>query len=100
MVSVFGVTGMLFDSLLSMFLSEGTMIFIALLLIVSIVAFIKFKGRSGLRVCCVLVGLFCAVYLCGVLTLAYLFGANHGPAVPTPQNVLYENENIVYVEHV
>ena len=69
-------------------LANAMMIFMALLLIVSIVVFIKSKGRSGLRVCCVLVGLFCVVYLCGVLILAYLFGSNHGPAVPTPQMVL------------
>ena len=87
MVSVFGVTGMFFDGLLSMFLSEGMMIFVAVLLIASVIGFIRGKGHRGLRVCCVLVGLCCAIYLCGILALIFLFGSNHGPAEPVPQQV-------------
>lgn len=83
MTSVFGVTGM-FDSLLTLYLSEGMMIFTAVLLIAAIIAFIKGKGRRALRVGCVVVGIYCILYLGAIIVLSSLFASNHEPPQPEP----------------
>ena len=87
MTSVFGVTSMSFDKLLSLYLSEGTMIFTALLLVVAIIVFIKSKGRKARRTGCVVVGIYCILYLGAILALSFLFSSNHKPPEPSYMNV-------------
>lgn len=94
MTSVFGVTSMSFDKLLTLYLSEGMMIFTALLLIAAIIAFIKCKGRKALRTSCVVVGIYCILYLVAVLTLSSLFSSKHEPAPPA----LVSADSVVYAE--
>ena len=94
MTSVFGVTSMSFDKLLTLYLSEGMMIFTALLLIAAIIAFIKCKGRKALRTSCVVVGIYCILYLVAVLALSSLFSSKHEPAPP----VLVSADSVVYAE--
>ena len=94
MTSVFGVTSMSFDKLLTLYLSEGMMIFTALLLIAAIIAFIKCKGRKALRASCVVVGIYCILYLGAVLALSFLFSSNHESAPP----VLVSADSVVYAE--
>ena len=86
MTSVFGVTSMSFDKLLTLYLSEGMMIFTALLLIASIIAFVKGKGRKALRTGCIVVGIYCVLYLGAILALSFLFSSNHEPPQPTNPN--------------
>lgn len=77
-------SGLLIDYLLSLYLSEGMMIFTAVLLIAAVVLFFKGKGRRALRTGCTLVMIYCILYLGAVLALVILFGSNHGPAEPAP----------------
>ena len=94
MTSVFGVTSMSFDKLLTLYLSEGMMIFTALLLIAAIIAFIKCKGRKALRTSCVVVGIYCILYLVAILALISLFSSKHEPA----PSVLVSADSVVYAE--
>ena len=94
MTSVFEVTSMSFDKLLTLYLSEGMMIFTALLLIAAIIAFIKCKGRKALRTSCVVVGIYCILYLVAILALSSLFSSKHEPAPP----VLVSADSVVYAE--
>ena len=94
MTSVFGVTSMSIDKLLTLYLSEGMMIFTALLLITAIIVFVKGKGRKALRTSCVVVGIYCTLYLVAVLALSSLFSSNHSPAPPT----LVSEDSVVYAE--
>ena len=94
MTSVFGATSMSFDKLLTLYLSEGMMIFTALLLIASIIAFIKCKGRKALRTSCVVIGIYCILYLVAILALSSLFSSKHEPAPP----VLVSADSVVYAE--
>ena len=94
MTSVFGVTSMSFDKLLTLYLSEGMMIFTALLLIAAIIFFIKGKGRKALRTGCVVVGIYCILYLVAILALSSLFSSKHEPAPP----VLVSADSVVYAE--
>lgn len=86
--------GFAFDKLLTLYLSEGMMVFTALLLIAVIIGFIKFKGRKSLRVGCVIVGIYCILYLGAIFALSFLFSSNHGPAQPT----LVSADSVVYAE--
>ena len=94
MTSVFGVTSMSFDKLLTLYLSKGMMIFTALLLIAAIIAFIKCKGRKALRTSCVVVGIYCILYLVAILALSSLFSSKHEPA----PSVLVSADSVVYAE--
>ena len=94
MTSVFGVTSMSFDKLLTLYLSEGMMIFTALLLIAAIIAFVKGKDRKALRTSCVVVGIYCILYLVAILALSSLFSSKHEPAPP----VLVSEDSVVYAE--
>ena len=75
-------TSLFLDKVLSVYLSEGMMVFTAVLLIAAIIAFIKGKGRRALRAGCVAVGIYCIIYLGAVLVLSSLFGSNHKPSPP------------------
>lgn len=96
MTSVFGVTSMSFDKLLTLYLSEGMMIFTALLLIAAIIAFIKCKGRKALRISCVVVGIYCILYLVAFLALSSLFSSNHEPPHPSLMNASNTSTNLEY----
>lgn len=95
MTSVFGVTSMSFDKLLSLYLSEGMMIFTALLLVVAIIVFIKSKGRKNRRTSCIVVGIYCILYLGAILALSIGFSSNPKPAAPS---VLVKPDSVVYAE--
>ena len=86
--------GFAFDKLLTLYLSEGMMVFTALLLIAAIIGFIKCKGRKSLRVGCVIVGIYCILYLGSISALSFLFSSNHRPAQPT----LVSADSVVYAE--
>ena len=103
MTSVFGVTSMSFDKLLTLYLSEGMMILTALLLIAAIIAFVKCRGRKGLRIGCVVVGIYCIFYLGAILALSFLFSSNHEPPQPTNPNsseVLWDAKPSVMIDGV
>ena len=72
------------DKLLSLYLSEGMMIFTALLLIVAIIVFVKSKGHRSLRSGCIVVAIYCILYLGAIIALSFLFSSHHEPAPPTP----------------
>ena len=95
MTSVFGVTSMSFDKLLSLYLSEGMMIFTALLLVIAIIVFVKSKGRKNRRTSCIVVGIYCILYLGAILALSIGFSSNHEPAA---SSVLVNPDNVVYAE--
>lgn len=95
MNSVFGVTSISFDKLLSLYLSEGMMIFTALLLVVAIIVFVKSKGRKNRRASCIVVGIYCILYLGAILALSIGFSSNHEPAAPS---VLVNPDSVVYAE--
>lgn len=95
MASVFGVTGMFFDKLLTLYLSEGMMIFTAILLVVAIIVFIKSKNRKKLRSSCVVAGVYCILYLGAILALSIGFSSNHKPVAPS---VLVKPDSVVYAE--
>lgn len=95
MTSVFGVTSMSFDKLLSLYLSEGMMIFTALLLVVALIVFVKSKGRKNRRASCIVVGIYCILYLGAILALSIGFSSNHKPAAPS---VLVNPDSVVYAE--
>lgn len=63
------------EFLLSLLLSEGTMIAAAMILLVCIVVFVSCKKRRILRIVCAVLGLCCAVYLLLMGILVYLSGA-------------------------
>lgn len=95
MTSVFGVTSMSFDKLLTLYLSGGMMIFTALLLIVTIIVFIKSNGRKNRRTSCIVVGIYCILYLGAILALSTGFSSNHEPVAPS---VLVNPDSVVYAE--
>lgn len=74
----------IFDKLLSLYLSEGMMIFTALLLIVAIIVFVKSKGHRSLRAGCIVVVIYCILYLGAIIALSFLFSSHHEPAPPSP----------------
>ena len=96
MTSVFGVTSMSFDKLLTLYLSEGMMIFTALLLIAAIIAFVKGKGSKALRTGCIVVGIYCVLYLGAILALSFLFSSNHEPPHPSLMNASNASTNLEY----
>lgn len=63
------------EFLLSLLLSEGTMIAAAVILFVCIVVFVGCKKRRILRIVCAVLGLCCAVYLVLMGLMAYFSGA-------------------------
>ena len=93
MTFVFGVTGT-FDKLLTLYLSEGMMIFTVLLLVAAIIAFIKTKGRKAIRAGCIVAGIYCIIYLGVILALGSLFSSDHEPAPPA----LVSADSVVYAE--
>lgn len=67
----------MFDTLLTLFLSEGAMIITAILLLCSIIVFFKSKGKKVIRL---LSGVFIAysiVYLALIAGMSYLFSSGH-----------------------
>ena len=94
MTSVFGVTSMSFDKLLTLYLSEGMMIFTALLLIATIIAFVKGKGSKALRTGCIVVGIYCVLYLGAIHALSFLFSSNHEPPHPSLMNASNASTNL------
>lgn len=87
-------TSLFLDKVLSVYLSEGMMIFTVVLLIVAIIAFIKGKGRRALRTGCIVVGIYCIIYLGAVLVLSSLFGSNHKPSPPVPAKITNTTTNL------
>ena len=87
-------TSLFLDKVLSVYLSEGMMVFTAVLLIAAIIAFIKGKGRRALRAGCVVVGIYCILYLGAILVLSSLFASNHEP---TPSTLVYPS-SVAYAE--
>lgn len=63
------------EFLLSLLLSEGTMIAVAVILLVCIVVFVGCKKRRILRIVCTVLGLCCAVYLVLMGLMVYFSGA-------------------------
>lgn len=63
------------EFLLSLLLSEGTMIAAAVTLLVCIVVFEGCKKRRILRIACAVLGLCCAVYLVLMGLMVYFSGA-------------------------
>lgn len=63
------------EFLLSLLLSEGTMIAVAVILLVCIVVFVGCKKRRILRIVCAVLGLCCAVYLVLMGLMVYFSGA-------------------------
>lgn len=63
------------EFLLSLLLSEGTMIAAAVTLLVCIVVFEGCKKRRILRIVCAVLGLCCAVYLVLMGLMVYFSGA-------------------------
>lgn len=63
------------EFLLSLLLSEGTMIAAAVILFVCIVVFVGCKKRRVLRIVCAVLGLCCAVYLVLMGLMVYFSGA-------------------------
>ena len=64
------------EFLLSLLLSEGTMIAAAVILLVCIVVFVGCKKRRILRIVCAVLGLCCAVYLVLMGLMVYFSGAS------------------------
>lgn len=64
------------EFLLSLLLSEGTMIAAAVTLLVCIVVFVGCKKRRILRIVCAVLGLCCAVYLVLMGLMVYFSGAS------------------------
>ena len=103
MTSVFGVTSMSFDKLLTLYLSGGMMIFTVLLLVAAIIFFVKGKGRKTLRTGCVIVGIYCILYFGTILALSFLFSSNHEPPRPTEPDsgeVLWDAKPSVMIDGV
>ena len=63
------------EFLLSLLLSEGTMIAAAMILLVCIVVFVSCKKRRILRIVCAVLGLCCEVYLVLMGLMVYFSGA-------------------------
>ena len=63
------------EFLLSLLLSEGTMIAAAVILLVCIVVFVGCKKHRILRIVCAVLGLCCAVYLVLMGLMVYFSGA-------------------------
>ena len=66
-----------FDSLLTLFLSRGAMIGTAILLLCSVVVFVKSKGRKAVRVTCGVLMAYSMIYLVLIVFLSYLFSSGH-----------------------
>ena len=88
-------SGFFLDSLLALYLSEGMMIFTALLLVCSVVVFIKSRGKKALRTVSALVGIYSILYLGAIAALSVLFSSNHPPAEPEPLPARAETEWVV-----
>lgn len=63
------------EFLLSLLLSEGTMIAAAVILLVCIVVFVSCKKSRILRIVCAVLGLCCAVYLVLMGLMVYFSGS-------------------------
>lgn len=70
------------DILLTLYLSEGMMIFTVILLVISVIGFIKGKRHSLFRRVCLLIGIYCIIYLGAILALVFMFDSSHEPAQP------------------
>jgi len=76
----------LFDSILTLLLSEGMLIFVAVLLVASIIVFVKSKKNKALRLGSIIVVLCCLVYIGIIIAVSIAFGAPHPPAPPAVPN--------------
>ena len=85
MTSGFGIM----DMILTLYLSEGMMIFTVVLLIASLIVFLKSKGKSLLRKVCAVLFIYSMLYLGTIFTISYLFGSPHEPASPAVADVDY-----------
>ena len=66
-----------FDSLLTLFLSEGAMIGTVLLLLGSAVVFVKSKGKKAVRVTCGVLMAYSVIYLALIAVMVCLFSSGH-----------------------
>lgn len=78
MTSGFGII----DMILTLYLSEGMMIFTVVLLIASVVGFVKSKNHNLLRRVCIITGIYSIIYLGAIVLLMVMFNSNHEPAQP------------------
>ena len=76
--------GLFSAPLLTVFLSEGMMFFVLLILLCALFLFKKAKGHTKLRAGLAAVCILCVLYLGAILALVVLFGSSHGPADPVP----------------
>lgn len=81
----------LFGWISSLFFQEEVMIFAAILLVASVIVYIRNKGHEGLRIGSFVVALFCLIYLVFITTLIIGFGSNG-----TRQNRLETVEQSTY----
>ncbi len=73
----------LFDSILSVVLSNGFVIFTAILLAVAIAGLIFNKGKkASIKTICLVIIVFCIIYLAAILALVVLFDSSAPPPVP------------------
>ena len=66
-----------FDSLLTLFLSEGAMIGTTILLLCSVVVFVKSKGKKAIRLTCGVLMAYSIIYVALIAGLSFLFSSGH-----------------------
>ena len=72
----------LFDTVLTLFLSNGMIVFaVALLIVASIMLLANKKKQTHIKCICIAVIICCIVYLAFIFTLVIGFGANVQPPV-------------------
>lgn len=69
----------IFDSFLSLYLSEGAMIVTGILLICSILVFIKSKGKKAIRISCGVIIAHSVIYLSLIAYASYLISSKAHP---------------------
>lgn len=74
----------LFDSVLTLFLSNGMIVVAVVLLIAAIITlFVNKKKRTPIKGICIALIICCIIYLAFILMLVIGFGSNAHPPVPS-----------------
>lgn len=86
------------NKLLTLYLSEGMVVFTALLLVAAIFVCVKSRGGKGFHIGCVGLVIYCVLYLGAIAALVFLFSSDHGPADPAPapphQLIFYNKDEL------
>lgn len=69
----------IFDSFLSLYLSEGAMIATGILLICSVLIFVKSKGKKAIRISCGVIIAHSIIYLTLIAYASYLISSKGHP---------------------